>query len=51
MILINQRGCEPHSFYIPIIRSICSEKELPFLALNIEHTELNFERVKSQRND
>ncbi len=48
VILINQRGCEPHSFYIPKIRHICKIEGVSFLTLNVEHSESNLERNKMQ---
>jgi benzoyl-CoA reductase/2-hydroxyglutaryl-CoA dehydratase subunit BcrC/BadD/HgdB len=46
VIMVNQRGCEPHCFYIPTIQQICDNRKIPFLPLNIEHKEESLENIK-----
>lgn len=46
VIMVNQRGCEPHGFYIPTIQQICNDRKIPFLPLNMEHKEESLENIK-----
>jgi benzoyl-CoA reductase/2-hydroxyglutaryl-CoA dehydratase subunit BcrC/BadD/HgdB len=46
VIMVNQRGCEPHCFYIPTIQRICDTRKVQFLPLNIEHKEESLELTK-----
>ena len=46
VIMVNQRGCEPHCFYIPTIQQICDIRKIPFLPLNMEHKEESLENIK-----
>jgi benzoyl-CoA reductase/2-hydroxyglutaryl-CoA dehydratase subunit BcrC/BadD/HgdB len=46
MIMINQRGCEPHDFYIPKIKQVCNDGKINFLVLNIEHAEPSLDKIK-----
>jgi benzoyl-CoA reductase subunit C len=45
LIMINQRGCELHGFYIPRIQQYCDEKKIIFLPLTVDHTEENLDKI------
>jgi benzoyl-CoA reductase/2-hydroxyglutaryl-CoA dehydratase subunit BcrC/BadD/HgdB len=48
IIMFIQRGCEPHLFYVPILKDICKKHNISFISINIEHNEPNNEQILNQ---
>ncbi len=46
VIMVNQRGCEPHSLSAPSIARLCDRHQARFLQLDIEHGVVSLERIK-----